>query len=284
MVRAALNRGAALVTAMLIAALAAAIVATLAAGQAQWLRTVELRRDRAQAQAIVLAGLAWTRQVMQEDAQGAPIDHLGEPWALPLPPTPLEGGLVEGAIVDAQGRCDVNHLAGDAPPAKAARERLARLVATLGLDAQAAQALLTERSRPDAASFARAAEIATLVPVGEAGYARVSRFVTALPVAAAVNVNTAAPEVLAAALEGFSTDALSALVAERARKPFASLADFRARLPAGTTLRSDAGLDVRSDFFLVTVRARQGTTQAQGRALLQRRGSALPDVVWQSIE
>jgi len=284
MVRPALNRGAALVTAMLIAALAAAIVATLAAGQAQWLRTVELRRDRAQAQAIVLAGLAWTRQVLQEDAQGAPIDHLGEPWALPLPPTPLEGGVVDGTIVDAQGRLDVNNLAGEGAEAQSARERLARLFAQAGLDARAADALLPQGAPAEGVRFVRAAEIAAVDAIGEAGHARVARYVTALPAPAALNINTALPEVLSAALGGLTTDALAALVAERARKPFGSLAEFRSRLPAGTRLATDAGLGVRSDFFLVTVRARQGATLAQGRALLQRRARELPEVVWQSVE
>jgi general secretion pathway protein K len=284
MVRLALNRGAALVTAMLIAALAAAIVATLAAGQAQWLRTVELRRDRAQAQAIVLAGLAWTRQVLHEDAQGAAVDHLGEPWALPLPPTPLEGGLVEGAIVDAQGRLDVNHLAGEGAQAQAGRERLARLFTQAGLEAHAVDALLPQDAQVESARFMRVAEIAAVAAVGEAGYARVARFVTALPAAAMLNVNTAPPEVLAAALGSLSADALGALVAERTRKPFASLADFRSRLPGGSNLSADAGLGVRSDYILVTVRARQGASTAQGRALLQRRARELPEVVWQSIE
>lgn len=284
MVRPALNRGAALVTAMLIAALAAAIVATLAAGQAQWLRTVELRRDRAQAQAIVLAGLAWTRQVLQDDAQGAPIDHLGEPWALPLPPTPLEGGLVDGTIVDAQGRLDVNHLAGEGAEAQAARERLARLFAQAGLDASAADALLPQGAPAEGARFVRAAEIAAVAAIGEAGHARVARYVTALPAPATLNVNTALPEVLSAALGGLTSEALAGLVAERARKPFGSLAEFRSRLPAGARLASDAGLGVRSDFFLVTVRARQGAALAQGRALLQRRARELPEVVWQSVE
>lgn len=271
-------RGAALVTAMLIAALAAAVVATLAAGQSQWLRTVELRRDRAQAQAIVLAGLAWTREVLQQDARGGDVDHLGEPWALPLPPTPLDGGLVEGWIVDAQGRLDINQLADERPQARVQREGLVRLFAQAGLD----PAPLTQGPRE--VPWLRAAEIAALPRIGEAGYQRVASSIAALPAAAAVNVNTAPADVLAAVVGGMNADALAQFVAERQRKPFASIADFRARLPAGASPASDLGLAVRSDFFLVSVRARQGDAQVYGRALLQRRGRELPDVVWQTLE
>lgn len=288
MARAALTRGAALVTAMLVAALAAAVVATLAAGQAQWLRSVELRRDRAQAEAIVLAGLAWTRGVLQQDARVSEIDHAGEPWALPLPPTPLDGGRVEGTIVDAQGRLDVNHVAGGDAAARAARERLARALARSGIAAAALDALAAGpggTQGPAAGTpWLRAAEVAAVDGIGEAGYARLAPLVVALPVASPLNVNTAAPQVLAAAVDGLDDEALAALVADRERKPFASLADFRSRLPAGASLRSDAGLGVRSDHFLVTVRAWQGSAAAQGRALLRRQGRDLPDVVWQTIE
>jgi len=70
-------RGAALVTAMLVAALAAAVVATIAASQSLWLRSVELRRDQVQAQAIVLAGLAWARDAVRKQAGADAVDHLG---------------------------------------------------------------------------------------------------------------------------------------------------------------------------------------------------------------
>ena len=68
--------GAALVTAMLVASLAAAVVATLAASQSLWLRSVELRRDQVQAQAIVLAGLAWARDAVRKKPGNDAVDHL----------------------------------------------------------------------------------------------------------------------------------------------------------------------------------------------------------------
>jgi general secretion pathway protein K len=98
------TRGAAIILAMLIAALAAAVAATVFADQQRWLRTVEHRRDQVQAQALAMAGVQWTRQIIDEDARRSQIDHLGEPWALELPPIPMEDGEIRGAIVDAQGR------------------------------------------------------------------------------------------------------------------------------------------------------------------------------------
>jgi general secretion pathway protein K len=90
--------------------------------------------------------------------------------------------------------------------------------------------------------------------------------------------------VLATAIEGIGGDALASLVADRARKPYTTVAEFRSRLPSGASLDDDTTLGVRSDYFLVTVKARQGETLAQGRALLRRRSDAAPLVIWQTIE
>ena len=299
-------RGAALITAMLVAALAAAVIATLAAGQSQWLRTVELRRDQVQAQALVLAGLAWARQVVRDDARAGPLDHLGESWALPLPPTPLENGSIEGRIVDAQGLVNLNNLTADGAIARADRRRLERLFAQAALPATAIDALAdwidaddTQRENgaesPAYAALvpARVAANAPLLRVSEAAlvrqvdaarFASLASFVTALPTRTPLNVNTAPAEVLAASINGLDGDALVAFVGERARKPFTTAAEFRSRLPAGATIEDLEAIAVRSDYFLVTVKARQGDTVAQGRALLRRSGDALPRVVWQTLE
>jgi general secretion pathway protein K len=297
-------RGAALVTAMLVAALAAAVVATLASSQSQWMRSVELRRDQVQAQALVLAGLSWARQIIELDGHAGPYDHLGEPWALPLPPTPLENGSVEGSIVDAQGRLNLNNLAVDGIASRVERTRLSRLFAVADIPAQALDVLADWIDVDDApregggesAAYAdsgrmppntpllRTAEATLARGIDEAKFAALAALITTLPTTTTLNVNTAPPEVLATAIEGIGGDALASLVADRARKPYTTVAEFRSRLPSGASLDDDTTLGVRSDYFLVTVKARQGETLAQGRALLRRRSDAAPLVVWQTIE
>jgi hypothetical protein len=49
-------------------------------------------------------------------------------------------------------------------------------------------------------------------------------------------------------------------------------------------LVNESGVDVKSNYFLVTVLARQGETRAQARALLERGKGAWPTVVWQTLE
>jgi general secretion pathway protein K len=300
------THGAALIIAMLLAALAAAVIATLASSQSQWLRTVELRRDQVQAQALVLAGLAWARQVLQDDTAAGPYDHLGETWAIPLPPTPLENGWIEGRIVDAQGLVNLNNLAGDGAIARAEQRRLAKLFAQAQLPAGSIDALadwidadeagrdggsesapyasLRPARMPPNAPLLRSAEAALVRGIDAAQFADLSPYVTALPATTPLNVNTAPREVLQATVNGLDDDSLTALLADRARKMFTTPAEFRARLPSGASLDDLGAIGVSSDYFLVTVKARQRETLAQGRALLKRDGQSPPRVVWQTIE
>jgi len=306
MVRAALtrrSRGAALVLAMLIAALAAVVAVAVAAEQQRWFADVASRRDQVQAQALALAGVQWSRQIMQDDARNGSIDHLGEPWAYPLPRTPLENGSIEGSIEDAQGRLNINNFATNDALGKEERARFARLAASRGVAASSLAAVAVALMPPptdDAAQKGgasppapalppglrpvRAAELAAIPGVAARDAAQLLPFVVALPAATPLNINTASPVVLAAALPRLSSDALAALVAGRASKPFVTIADLRSRLPSGTAIPDETSLATSSSYFLVSVRARQGETRAQARALLRRDGREWPIVVWQTLE
>ena len=79
-------------------------------------------------------------------------------------------------------------------------------------------------------------------------------------------------------------DKLAAFIAERARKPFTTMAELRERLPRDVTLPEAASFVFSSSYFLVSVRSRQGDAIAQARALLKRDGREWPSVVWQTLE
>ena len=55
-------------------------------------------------------------------------------------------------------------------------------------------------------------------------------------------------------------------------------------LLAPASIEQEQAYDVKSSYFLVTVRARQGTSQANARALLKRGAGSWPTVVWQTLE
>jgi general secretion pathway protein K len=304
-------RGAAIVIAMLLAALSAAVVVALASGQQRWVEGVAARRDQAQAQSLALAGVQWTRAILFEDqAQGgqgdAAVDWLGEPWALPLPPTPLEHGSIEGRIVDAQAFFNVNNVRLPGTQGDAARATLARLFALRGVAPSEVDALAAYVDAPvdgrrfddpdawyrrqptpylrAAAPMLRVAELAAVQGFDDASLSRVQRDLAALPAdGTPINVNTAAPDVLAAALDT-TPERLAGFIAERARRPVTSIATLRERLPEGVAVSDERVFGWSSTYFVVTVRARQGDTVAQARALLARHPRSWPTVVWQTVE
>ena len=151
------QRGAAVILAMLVAALAATVAVALAGAQQRWLAGVESRRDQVQAQSLALAGVQWARQILQEDIRGGTLDHLAEVWAYPLPPTPIANGSIEGRIEDAQGRLNLNNLALTNAQGTAERLRLAQLFAARRVDPAVLDAL-ADWIDADAAARANGAE------------------------------------------------------------------------------------------------------------------------------
>jgi general secretion pathway protein K len=303
------TRGAAIVIAMLLAALAATIAATLLWQQQRWAGEHERRRDQVQAQVLAMAGVQWARQIVFETMRTSTITHLGQPWAYKLPPTPIENGAIGGYIADAQARINIDNLAaaGDAPqPTRAA---LQRLFTTLGLtpsflsavndwlDADdqvtagggAEDAYYQAQSMPGLAANAPVRRVAELLAVRGADLVNVARlrtFAEAVDAPAPVNVNTAPPEVLMAVIEGLDAAGAAAVVAARTQTPFASVANFRTRLARPQLKIDETQLTVRSDWFEVTIEARQGDTVARARALLKRSTTASewPIVLWQTVE
>ena len=298
------QRGAALLVAMLVAAIAAAVATTLSVEGVRWQAVVEGRRDHARAASLAMAGVQWARQALADDAIQGPVDHLGEPWAFALPPTPIDGGSVEGRIDDAQARLNLNAVGGVDAAAGIARARLGRLLTQHGIDPAVADAIADwidadaaprERGAEDAAyaseggvaanaPLARAGELAAVRGIRAASLARLAADVVALPADAGVNVNTATANVLAAALPSLDASAIATLVAARRERPYASLDDFRSRVAPGTSTLDTTGLGVGSRHFLVNVRAKQGDVVVRAEALLARLDGRLPVIVWQVVD
>jgi len=301
--------GAAIVIAMLLAALVATIAATLLWQQQRWAGEYERRRDQVQAQVLAMAGVQWARQILFDTTRSSNITHLGQPWAFKLPPTPIENGSIGGYIADAQARINVDNLAASGNLPQPTRAALQRLFTTLGLpqsflnamtdwidadnqvtpDGGAEDAYYLAQSIPGLAANAPVRRVAELLAVRGADPAMLSRlrtFVEAVDAPSTVNVNTAPPEVLMAVVDGLDAAGAAAMVAARAQSPFTSTADFHARLNRPRLNVDETQLAVRSDWFEVTIEARQGDTVARARALLKRStiSSEWPIVVWETVE
>jgi len=276
------QRGVALVLAMAVVALAAIAAAAMLASQSTWSRHVALASEHAQAQALVQAGVDWARAVLGDDRRLTSVDHLGEPWAMRLPPAPVDGGELAGHIEDQQGAFNLNNLVRNGLVVPTQVAHFGRLLNVLGLPDTLAGSLADwlKPAEPAAArSLVDVAELGQVPGFDAAACARLRPFVSALPRFTNVNVNTAPAEVLVAVVPDLKLDDARALTAQRERAYFRNVAEFVAQLPAGSTVeRGDIG--TASQYFLASVRVTIGDAQARGSALLAHEQARWPAVVW----
>lgn len=295
------QRGAALLTAMVIVT----IVTSLAAGMMwrQW-RAVQVEtaeRSRVQSAWMLAGALDWARLILREDARNGGPDHLGEPWAVPLAEARLSTFLaadrdntgdgpeafLSGSIRDLQSRFNLNNLVRNGEPSERDVAVLQRLAEQLGLDAGIALRIAGElqRATPAAPGAGTGGSggggEAALMPSTVADLAwfgldaqtvaALAPHVTLLPARTRINVNTASREVIAAAIEGLDLGTAERLVQQRQRSPFRDLAGIAAQI--GNAVQPDpevVGTD--SAFFEVRGRMRIGERVLEERSLVQRRG------------
>ena len=300
------QRGVAVVMAMSIVALAAIATTAMMMTQSTWSRESELEGDHAQAQVLIQAGVDWARAVLSDDRRLSNVDHLKEPWALRLPPMPVDNGELAGFIEDQQGTFNLNNLAMGGKISVVQLERFRRLLSILGLADTLAYSLADwidadSDQQPNGGAedeyylslpspylaanrpLTDVAELALVRGFNDEVRARLSPFVSALPANTAINVNTASPEVLSAAIDGLNLDAARALVAQRERAYFRDYADFSNRLPRGVEI-ANSELKVSSNYFLARVRVTIGGAEARGLALLVRGDIGWPAIVWRKYQ
>ncbi len=296
------ERGVAIVLAMGVVALATMAAAAIIVSQSTWSRQVELTTSHIQARSVLLAGADWARAVLADDSRVSNVDHLGEPWALKLPPLSVENGELVGQIEDQQGAFNLNNLLTQGKINLAQLAHFRKLLAILGLPDELADALadwIDEDNQPQPRDGAEdgyyltldppylaanrplidVAELALVRGFTDGVRARLRPYVTALPRVTAVNVNTATPEVLASIIEGLDLGAAQTVVAQRDRIYFRDTADFTNRLPRGAAA-APGDVRVTSDYFIATLRVTIGGAQARGKALFERSGPGWPTIIW----
>ncbi|MDT6964277.1 type II secretion system minor pseudopilin GspK [Cupriavidus sp. SZY C1] len=296
------QRGAAVVTALLVVALCVTLVTTMFVQQQTSTRAVESRRLRAQGEAMQDAITAWAVAVVQESGTQSSIDHLRQRWAEPRPPAPLAawigaaaashatlsgaGDIEVGAeIEDAQGRFNLMTLVTAAsltePPgvSPVGVQAYRRLLASLSLDTSLAAPTadyILRTLRPDGPlPLLRAADLRAVRGYTPQAVARLAPFVVALPEPTSLNINTAGPELLAAFVPGLTVSQASTLIADRDRAYWRGVSDLSLRAaamtPAGGELQG-LMLDAGSHYFIVHGTVRSGRAVRRVQALLYRSG------------
>ncbi len=292
------QRGAALLAAMLTVAL----VATFAAGALwqQWKATeVEgAERQRTQARWLLTGALDWARVILREDARAgeasAPVDHLAEPWAVPLQEARLSGFLaalpdgtgnavnddplaqqvlLSGQVTDLQSRLNVtNLLNGEQLDAKTAIafERLfdALDVPSTQLKLLTQGLIAAQRQSGDSPLMPQRLNQLSGFGMSAQALQTLSPYITVLPVRTPVNLNTASVQVLYASVPGLRLSDAQRLVQQRERQHWASVETFQKALGRSVNLEGTHSVSTR--YFEVLGRLRMPQTTLQERSLVQR--------------
>ena len=291
------QRGAALLTAMIIVTL----VATLASGMIwqQW-RAVQVEsaeRSRVQSAWILSGALDWARLILREDKRD--FDHQSDIWGTPLAEARLSTFLaadksnaedgpeafLSGSITDAQSRYNLRNLVDANKVAPLEVEALKRLFQVISVSPALADtiangfndALVVPGATPGSSRPATVPLLPQTVDqlawlgIDADSIERMKPYVVILPIRTAVNVNTAAKEVLIAGIDGLDLGTAERMVQVRQRQPFKDLQDLKRLIPTLQVVQQRA--DVKSSFFEVRGRLRLEDRVLEESSLVERRGN-----------
>ncbi len=298
------QRGAALLIALLTVTLVASLSA--AALWQQW-RSVQIEtaeRARVQALWVLNGALDWARLILREDVREGSVDHLGEPWAVPLEEArlstflaadknnnassdmDLEQVFLSGSITDLHSRMNVLNLIEDGKVSMPWLKAFTKLYTQLGLEVSELDTItdnLRLAQAPQVGKGAPSGTVSTpLLPqrVGQLRWLGFSErslkaltpFITILPVRTTVNLNTASAMVLYAAIPSLDMAQAQSMVDQRQSAYFRSLGDAGRSISTIAAELNNEQHGVSARFFEVKGRLRTGETVIEERSLVQREG------------
>jgi general secretion pathway protein K len=297
------QRGVALLTAIILVALATVLAATLAFDNVLAARRGSAVLAFDQGMQYAQAAEALAAYALREDSRGSSrnVDHAGESWAQPLGPLEIVPGVVlEARLEDLQGRFNVNSLIdANGKPDEAAITRFERLLESLELEPRWASLMADwidseptalvpnggEDSlystqdppyRPPNAPIWSITELLAMPGFGRERYLKLAPYVAALPRDAKLNV-CAAPGIV---LDAFSEDQREygldpeRLTKQREDECYPSLDVYKQQfLGAETAQRLENRLGEQSQWFRLTSIVTLGTTELALYSLLHRESS-----------
>ena len=285
------DRGVALITAMLITAMATMVAANLAWDNALDVRRTMVLLHRDQAIQVALGAESWVITILHQDLEDSQTDHLAEIWALELPGLPIEGGEVFGAVQDLQGRFNVNNLIdANGIVDEESVEQFRRLLLALGLDQRFAGIAADwidsdiDPSFPDGAedsiytgmlppyrtanqALTSVSELAALDGMDKLTFNALEPHITALPGRTEINVNTATGAVLQSLDENMTVADVENLIAERETGGFTEISTAFSSLVTPDVINR---LQDSTQFFQLKVVVRIDTVRITLVSVLQR--------------
>ncbi len=300
------QRGAAILTALLLMALVATLSTAALWQQARAYDLEAAERARVQANWVLQGTTDWARLILREDARSGTVDHLGEPWAITLqearlntflangsanaedlPTDVLQNAYLSGNINDLQARLNVTNLMLDQQVHEPTRNAFIRLFDLLKLPPAELQLLINHlqagleapkagQERTSSSSntplLPRNLDQLAWLGVSQRSLAQLRPYVVVLPDRSTVNINTATALVLQAIIPGMDGASAQRLIDSRAKSPLRSMGDAPAASGLPQSAFQDNLVSVNSRFFEVRTRLRIGTLTTQERTAVLREG------------
>ena len=300
------QRGVAIITALLIVAIATTVSVSISTRlQLDVRRTANMiANDQAYLYTITAENLGM--QILKEDRKDSEIDHLGENWALDIPPIPVEGGFIVGKLTDMQGCLNLNSLNSNEADQALVLSRLEMLLQNLGLNKQLAQGIVDwmdadlETMIPDGAEDSYYLNLEAPYRTANTGMASTSElrlvkgfddpkvYKTLLPhvcafgISAPININTASAEVLRSLGDGLSESDIESVIEQREDQAFNDLNEFKNSKTLKEKISSLDDLSVNSEYFMLRTESTIGQVRYVGYSIIHRNAAGIANVVARS--
>lgn len=299
------QRGAAVISALIIVAIVAALTTSLFQRQTASVRRLENEQSRLQARMLLAGGIDWARLVVRDHGKREAVTRKDQIWATPILDTRIERpgdervAVFSGGLEDEQGKYNLYNLARAGVPQPAEEQVLLRLLGLLRLPdtlapriidivamgqppAQPAEAPPSAAQPPARAPLPRGVqELGAALGLDPAVRDELQRTMTLLPANTQVNVNTAPPEVIAALAPGLSISQARAIAGERDRgNAFNNSGDFANRLAGAGFKGTPPAVVTASGWFMARGVVVYERARLTAQALLRATPGAAPATVW----
>lgn len=292
------QRGVALVTALLVVAIATVAAISMASRQQLDIRRTGSLLHSEQAWAYVVGAENWAIVVLRRDREDSQIDTLAENWSTQPPVSFVEGGSIIGRLIDLQSRFNVNNLVSGGGANADTIDYYKRLLRLLDLEEGLADALVdwidddVNVRFPDGAEDESYLLLETpyrvanrpLADISELrlveGYtaevvAKLQPYLVALPEPTPINVNTANALLLAALDAKLGVSDGEALVEGRGEDGYDTVDSFKQEPALNAIQVDDSLLSVNTQWFLMVSQSDIGQGRARLGSLIQRTDDAL---------
>lgn len=292
-----LQRGAALLSAMLTVTLVATFAATALWQQYRGIEVEKAERGRVQVAWLLIGALDWSRLILRIDGRAGTTDHLAEPWAVALQESRLStflaadqnntGGMtaedsidafLSGQVIDAQSKLNIYNLVDKgtvSQPDFAAFSRLFNLMnipvnELENLTQQIKLATDTESSNPTTPLMPQRFNQLIWLGLSKTTLQKIAPYIQLIKERTTVNLNTAPAEVIFSSIPDLQIADAKLAVSTREQKHFTSLEDAAKLIPSFGNKLTPNQHSVSTRFFEVRGRLRLDSVVVEEHSLVRR--------------